>query len=315
MSQDQLISLRNEIINKKMKNTFNIAKITSFASLLICLASCQKSTSQVTREPQPASSEPTKHKIMADSWTEIFRDDFNTLSTAKWTITNRVDYNSSYCTYNSASVTIGHYDQTSCLVLTATKPGAANAFTSGHIKSVNTFKPPVNQKYWMRARIKLIGLDGTVYKSFKNTYGVWPAFWMTNETNWPVNGEIDVMEGYSFGGTEKYASNLFYGTTPGVNQLGATCERPMSSGDGWHNYDVFWINNAGVMTLVVQLDGVTTATYTNSSNPNLNLQNFSAHNILFNLCVGGGMFNNNSLNVMSKTMMWVDWVTVSSSPI
>jgi hypothetical protein len=298
-----------------MRTIISMPKILAVATLLLCFASCKKSTSQVPAEPGAIISKKPILKTRADVWTEIFRDDFTTLNTAKWTVTNRVDYNSSFCTYNSGSVTIGNYDQTSCLVLTATKPGAANAYTSGHIKSVSTFKPPVNTKYWIRARIKLIAIDGTVYKSFKQTYGAWPAFWMTNETNWPTNGEIDIMEGYSFGGTEKYTSNLFYGTTVGVNQLGTTCERPMSSGDGWHNYDTFWINNAGVMTLVIQLDGTTVATYTNSSNPNLNLQNFSAHNILFNLCVGGGMFNNNSLNVMSKTMMWVDWVSVSSSPL
>ena len=301
-----------------MKKNMSMPKVLAIAMLFICATSCKKAeTQQIAEETAIEDIKTPKQKIRADVWTEIFRDDFNTLNTAKWTVTNRQDYNSPYCTYNSAAVSIGSYDATSCLVLTATKPGAANAFNSGHIKSVATFKPPVNKKYWFRARVKLIAIDGTVYKSFKNTYGVWPAFWTTNETAWPTNGEIDIMEGYSKGGTENYASNLFYGTSPGANQLGNSCERPMSSGDGWHNYDMFWINNAGVMTLVVQLDGVTTATYTNSSNPNLNLQNFSAHNILLNLCVGGstGIFPSTNFNVMSKTMMWVDWVTVSSSPI
>jgi hypothetical protein len=74
----------------------------------------------------------------------------------------------------------------------------------------------------------------------------------------------------------------------------------------------FAVNVNGAVTVITQLDGATKATYTNAKNANLRLQNFGPHNIILNLAVGSnyGTFNNANINLYSKTMMWVDYVTV-----
>ena len=244
-------------------------------------------------------------------WQRVFIDNFdNSASFNNWERTNRFDYNSNLCQYDASVPHIANYDWRNCLVLTATKSGSV--WKSGHVKSYYNFKPGTNEEYRVSSQIKLIAMNGTTWTSFANTYGLWPAFWTVQESNWPVRGEIDIMEGYSYAGSTKFASNLFYGTVPGQNQLGTSCERVYHVSDGWHMYDEYWKNVNGVVTVTIQLDGVTRATYTNAANSNLRLENFGPHNIILNLCVGDkfGIFDNSRINVFSKTMMWVDYVTV-----
>lgn len=274
------------------------------------LMSCKKGA-DTTVVDKPAAENTEKVGVAATGpWTRVFTDDFNSSSLGNWTKASRADYNSSSCIYDSGVPTTGTYDSRNVLVLTATKNGST--YKSGHVKSNFSFKPSVNEEYRTSASIKLIAQDGSNWKDFTQTYGAWPAFWTVQENNWPVNGEIDIVEAYSYGSSAKYASNLFYGQTAGNNQLGNTCEKPYSVGAGWHLYDEYWKNVNGVVTVTIQLDGVTVSTYTNAINGNLQLQNFGPHNIIFNLNVGSnsGIFNNSQINLFSKTMMWVDYVTV-----
>ena len=296
-------------MNRKTKLPYLMAVLMT----TLVLMSCKKSNDTSAESKDAIKADPAVKTLAVGAWTRLFTDDFTSSSSFNnWNKANRADYNSSSCIYDPNVPVIGNYDSRSVLVLTATKNGST--YKSGLIKSNYSFKPNVNEEYRTSASIKLIAMDGTTWKDFTQTYGAWPAFWTVQETNWPTNGEIDIVEAYSYGNSAKYASNLFYGTSANNNQLGNTCEKPYGVSSDWHMYDEYWKNVNGAVTVTIQLDGVTVATYTNAINGNLQLQNFGPHNIIFNLNVGSnsnlGIFNNSQINLFSKTMMWVDYVTV-----
>lgn len=289
------------------------AKIQKFTKITVLILISVITFSNCSKE-EDNTEEVTQNSnhLKASAWSRVFTDNFdNTGSWNNWTRTQRMDYNSSLCQYVSSNPQIANYDWRNVLVLTATKNG--NIWNSGHVKSNFSFKPGRNEEYRVSAQIKLITMNGSTWTGFSSTYGVWPAFWTVQESWWPVNGEIDIVEGYSYGGSTKFASNLFFGTTSGQNLLGNSCERIYGVSEGWHMYDEYWKNENGWVTVTIQLDGYTVATYTNNVNGNLRLESFGPHNIILNLCVGctsWNAFDNSRINVFSKTMMWVDYVTV-----
>jgi hypothetical protein len=296
-----------------MNTKTKLPYLMAMGLIAIGLMSCKKADDTTSIKKALSTTPENVSTLALGPWNRVFTDDFNdNNSFNNWVKANRADYNSSNCIYDPNVPVTGNYDSKNVLVLTATKNG--NSYKSGHVKSNFSFKPNVNEEYRTSASIKFIAIDGTTWKDFTHTYGAWPAFWTVQESSWPVNGEIDIVEAYSFGNSAKYASNLFYGTSSGNNQLGNTCEKPYSVSAGWHLYDEYWKNQNGTVTVTIQLDGVTVATYTNAINGNLQLQNFGPHNVIFNLNVGSnsniGIFNNSQINLFSKTMMWVDYVTV-----
>lgn len=261
------------------------------------------------------------------AWVRQFTDDFNSLNiTSVWkpfSSSTNTDPNSIYCKYSTNALKTASVDGTNSLVITATKTGT-NAFQSGRIKSYLSITPTTNTEYRISSRIKLVALNGSTYTSFSSTYGAWPAFWTTQETGWPIYGEIDILEGYSKSTTSatntSFTSNLFYGTVANTDVLKNTLVKKYTdvnsafSSSGWHTYDLYWSNTNGVVSVTTKVDGITIMTRTNSSSSKLNLNNFKTHNIILNMCVGStssSIFTSpGAVNLLTNTQMWVDYVTV-----
>lgn len=301
-------------------------KLSLLSLALTCVlgfASCSDNLTPEV-ENQSASMSSNTSKVAAAPWVKQFEDTFNVGATlSQWTKAQRTDYNSKYCDYNSSVPTIQTRDGKGCLEIKTTKLSATK-YQSGLIKSNYHYKPENNTEYMLSANIKLIAMDGANYKSFTDTYGAWPAFWSVQENAWPVQGEIDIMEGYSFApNVSRFTSNLFYGTASGTNQLGNAAERAYPSFDvngnnGWHLYESFWSVKNNVVTVTIKLDNVTVSTYSNSTVSKLNLNNFGPHNIILNMNVGSNdssFIDPNKINLFTTVMMWVDDVTVYKRPI
>lgn len=269
------------------------------------------------------------------TWTNVWIHNFNSLS--NWTKTSRFDYNSNICRYEPNQVSIVGIGGTNKAVrLKAQWTGSR--YESGHIKSSNSrkYRPSNGQEYRFIAKIKLKGKNyQNQTRNFHNSSGAWPAFWTVDENSWPTKGEIDVMEGYTYGGstsTDRYASNIFYGTSVGSPTTQNTVNYYSSSvGTGYNTYEMRWAKKNNVETVKIYVNGSLKTTYTNSNSTGLNLNNFASHNTIFNLNVGSndGIFGNNNSQVtigkkranqassrdIKEVYMWVDYLKIQRRSI
>ncbi|WP_433062538.1 ricin-type beta-trefoil lectin domain protein [Dactylosporangium sp. CS-033363] len=138
--------------------------------------------------------------------------------------------------------------------------------------------------------------------------GLWPAFWMLGGSNWPGDGEIDIMENVG------RDPNTVYGTIHGPgysggNAVGGTRNIGQPLGNAFHNFAVDWSPNLIIWTI----DGSEYFRATPAStrgNPWVYNHGFF---IIMNLAVGGNFPGSPDGSTPSVNRMLVDYLHVSTS--
>jgi len=173
-------------------------------------------------------------------------------------------------------------------------------YTSGRIESNFTIAPTqANPTIRISARIKL-----------PEAYGMWPAFWSYGNP-WPTHGEIDILE--ATGDKHNYITNYYYGSqadTPVTND-DLTSEEINTAKDltnSYHVYELIWTK----ISLTFLLDGevMESKVATQPGQQYIPAMFGKTQNIILNLAVGGGMFNNLDPSKIQPSSMYVDWVKV-----
>jgi beta-glucanase (GH16 family) len=246
-------------------------------------------------------------------WQLFWHDEFdgNTLNTTNWTALNRQDsFNSEKQYYTPGQVTIANGN----LQLTATnQPLGPKQYRSGLITSNILFG-----QGRIEARIDL-----------PTTQGMWPAFWMNaNQVQWPLGGEIDIMENKGFEPT--IVSSAFHWQKDGACCTDNLITHRYSTNDsqgvpvnfttGFHTYAAEWDKNptTNVNEVRFYVDNILHLRVDeNASPPNptetpaMSDANFTtAKNIILNLAVGGQFGGDPDGTTVFPQTMLVDYVRV-----
>jgi beta-glucanase (GH16 family) len=200
---------------------------------------------------------------------------------------------------------------------------ASGAWTSGRIETQrNDFQPPAGGKLRIQASLQQPNVTGAA------AAGYWPAFWALggpfrgNFNNWPIVGEIDMME--DINGLSSEFATLHCG--PGIP---GTCNETTGLGSGqracagcqtgFHTYALEWDKSISPQQLRWYLDGtnfftlrqdqVDAASWTSATN--------HGYMIILNLAMGGGFpaaFGGGpTAATVSGVPMLVDYVAVYQS--
>ena len=219
----------------------------------------------------PAACPPVGVPAPAAGWTLTWSDDFNscTAGTAASGANWLYDLGTSYpggapnwgtgevesMTNSTANV---RQDGAGHLAIIPLRDGAGH-WTSGRIETQrNDFQPPAGGKLRVEAKLQQPNISGS------GAAGYWPAFWMLggafrgNYTNWPIVGEIDLMEdvnGMSSEFATLHCGPSIPGTCNETTGIGSGQRACPGCQTGFHTYALEWDRGVSPEQLRWYLDG------------------------------------------------------------
>jgi beta-glucanase (GH16 family) len=199
---------------------------------------------------------------------------------------------------------------------------AENATVAGGFLTITAKQQSFGGKAYTSARLRSQGLADFTYGKIEMRAklpigrGLWPAFWMlpTNSPygNWPVSGEIDIME-YLGQQPSQMFGTLHYGNP---NQIYSSSSTTLPSGtfnDGFHTFGIEWEPNR----IRWLLDGVQYACKSNwiSSAAGYPAPFDKPFHMLLNLAVGGNLPGSPDGSTVLPQEFVIDWVRVWQKPV
>jgi beta-glucanase (GH16 family) len=204
----------------------------------------------------------------------------------------------------------------------AIKPirAANGSWTSGRIETQRTdFQPPAGGRLRIESRLQMPNVTGAAAQ------GYWPAFWALgapfrgNYTNWPIVGEIDIMENVN--GANTVWGTLHCGVSPGgpCNETsgiggnracpGATCQA------AFHTYAIEWDRSVSPEQMRWYVDGTQYHSVSANQVDANTWANATQHGffIILNVAMGGSWPGNPTGSTASGVPMLVDYVAVWNS--
>ncbi len=257
----------------------------------------------------------------------VFFDDFNgkTLDRSKWNveITGNTVNNEQEAYVDSAS--------TLYLLHDAAGEGAKNGalvlkavYHPGYVSKENKHYDFLSGRMNTQHKMEFTYGSASSRMKMASGAGLWPAFWMLGNGDWPACGEIDMMETV---GDSSWISNAlhgpgYFGNTPLAYRAFFPKGIDVTQ---WHIYSVDWTPNS----IVFKLDGKPTYTVTRQMAEKYGRWAFdNAKFIIFDFALGGGYpqgvnkvdkpypgLSQSSVNKIKagQAKTYVDWVLVTKT--